>query len=179
MEHFPVSVVDIVAVLIICLSTLRGFHRGLSGELAQLVSLILAFVVGVYTYRPFGTWILNNTHASSRTAHTVAFVVAVASVILAAVLLGFVFRRIMKIVFDPKVDKPGGGLAGFVSGTLAVILILVMLNLWPHAYLNRKCGEESVIGRLVVKFMPAVREKADELPVTRDVKKEIRKATEL
>jgi uncharacterized membrane protein required for colicin V production len=179
MEHFPVSVIDIIAVLIICLSTLRGFFRGLSGELAQLISLVLALVVGVYTYRPFGAWILSNTHLSNRAAHTVAFVVAVTSVILAAVLLSFVFRRIMKVVFEPTVDKPGGGLAGFISGTLAVILIFMILNLWPHAYLNRKCGEESVIGRVVVKFMPVAREKVDELPVTREVKEEIRKATDL
>jgi len=179
MEHFPVSVIDIVAVLIICLSTLRGFLRGLSGELAQLISLVLALVVGVYTYRPFGTWILNNTHISNRAAHTVAFVVAVAAVILVAVLLSFVFRRIMKIVFEPNVDKPGGGLAGFISGVLAVILIFMILNLWPHAYLNRKCGEESVIGRVVVRFMPAVQEKVGELPATQEVKKEIQKATDL
>ena len=179
MEHFPVSVVDMIAVLVICLSTLRGFFRGLSGELAQLISLVLALVVGVYSYRPFGIWILSNTHLSHRAAHTVAFVVTVTTVILAAVLLGFVFRRIMKIVFDPKIDKPGGGLAGFVSGTLAVLLVLMILNLWPHAYLNRKCGEESVIGRLVVKFMPAVREKVDDLPATRKVKEEIQEATDL
>ena len=101
-------------------------------------------------------------------------------------LLGFVFRRIMKIVFEPAVDKPGGGFAGFVSGILAVLIVFMIMIQWPNDYLNRKFGEESVIGRVVVKlaarsapWMPAGRDKVDSLPVSKEVKKEIRKAGEL
>lgn len=179
MDSLPINAIDIGALLIICLSTLRGFHRGLSGELAQLVSVTAALILGLYSFQPFGAWILANTHLSSRSAHALAFGATVAAVILAMVLLGFVFRSIMKIVFEEKVDKPGGGLAGFISGVLVVVILFMILTLFPHDYLNRQFGEGSIIGRVVVKWTPAIHDSIDELPASKDVKRELRKATEL
>jgi uncharacterized membrane protein required for colicin V production len=179
MEHFPINAVDIGALLVVCLSTLRGFHRGLSGELAQLISVVAALILGVYTRKPFGSWLLENTHLSNRSAHALAFVLTVVAVILAMVLLGFVFRRIMKVVFEEGVDKPGGGLAGFASGTLVAIIVFMIMNMWPHEYLNRQFGEESIIGRVVVKWTPTVQDKADELPASKKIKKEIKRTTDL
>ena len=179
MEHLPVNAVDIGALLVICLSTLRGFHRGLSGELAQLISVTVALILGLYARDPFASWLLANTHLASRSAHALAFALVVTGVIIAAILLGFVFSRIMKIVFEESVDKPGGGFAGFVSGILIVALVFMIVTMWPNEYLNRQFGEESIIGRAVIRWTPTVRDRLGDLPVSKEVNKGIRKSRDL
>ena len=175
----PISVVDIGASLVICLSALRGFLRGLSGEISQLISLAASLILGIFFREPFGRWLMGHTHLAAPTAHALAFTVTVFGALVVLILIGFVLRKIMKVVFEPGVDKPFGGLAGLLSGVLIVIIVFAAMNLWPHEYLNRKFGEESVIGRVIVKWMPKAEETVDEIPIPKDVKREIREATEL
>ena len=179
MNDIPVNVVDIGASLVICLSTLRGFHRGLSGEWSQLIGVTAALVFGVYFHDPFGSWILAHSHVPARTAYALAFVITAVGVILGMVLLGFLFRRIMKVVFEPKVDKPGGGLAGFISGAILVVIVFMAVNMWPNEYLNRQFGRESIIGRAVVRCTPAIHEETGEIPPVKKTRKEIREAADL
>ena len=43
-----------------------------------------------------------------------------------------------------------------------ILIVVVMMNLWPHEYLNRKFGEESVVGTVVLRYMPSLRETIEE-----------------
>jgi len=164
------NLVDIGALVVVAVGTFVGYRRGLSGELARLVSIVAAFVLGLFFFRPVGAWIVNHTRLEDRSAQAVAFMVTIGAALVAMVLLRIVLKRVMQVVFEEMTDKVGGAIAGFVRAALTVAIIVMMVNTWPHDYLNRQFGEESVIGRLVLKYVPILREKVEELPVSNKVK---------
>lgn len=143
------SVVDIVACVLIALGTLQGLLRGLSGELAELLSLVAAFVFGLWFHQPLAAWMQDNTRLSDRPAQTLAFAMTVLTALIVMLCLRFVVRRVMKVVIEARFDRVGGAVSGFARTSVIVLILFVLFNIWPHAYLNRVFGDESLIGAWV------------------------------
>lgn len=156
------NLIDIVALVVVVLGAFQGWLRGLSGELARLISVVVAFVLGIYFYRPFGAWFLENTRLSIQAADTLAFVVTVLAAAVVMVLLRVVLKRIMKVVIEEKFDKACGVAAGLLRAWVLVAVVFLAMNLWPNTYLNRKFGEESIIGRQVLRLVPELRGAVEE-----------------
>lgn len=162
------NLIDTVALAVVGAGMLRGYWRGLSGELAQLIGLVSAFVLGLSVYRGVGEWLADRTRLEGRPAAIVAFLGTMAVAAGVMLLVRLVLRRVMKVVVEEKIDRPAGCIAGFLRATLFVVLVFVVMNLWPHEYLNAKFGEESAIGRLVVRLMPAMREGVEKIEEERE-----------
>jgi membrane protein required for colicin V production len=169
MNNLPISVVDIGALIILLLGAIIGLKRGLSGEIARFVGTIIAFCLGIFFYKPFGMWLVEHTRLGEKPAHVIAFVLMVAAVLLVTLLVRLILRSIMKISFEGNIERIGGLLAGFIRATVLVLIIFVVMNMWPHEYLTRIFGEESVIGRMVVRYMPAIEKQIDKIPVKEKV----------
>ncbi len=168
MENFPVpNVVDIVALVVITLGSLLGMKRGLSGELAKLLSVVTAFIFGIAFCNPFGAWLIEHSRLGVRSAYAFAFLVTIVLAFVLLLVLRFALKRVMKVVVAKEFDKIGGLIAGFISSVFFVVIVLLGINLWPHNYLNRVFGSESILGRGVLRVVPAVREelKKNNLPV--------------
>ena len=157
------SIVDIIAIVVVLIGILLGFRRRFSGELAHLVSIIVAFIVGLMTYRPLGYWLLENSRLGSRAAHAVAFVSTIVLASLVMVLIRTLLKRIISVVLEEETDKIAGVVAGFIKSTLFILIVFLFMNMIPHDYLNRIFGEESAIGRVVLRFMPRIEEKLEEM----------------
>jgi len=158
----PISIVDILALIAVALGTLQGWHRGLSGELARLAGIVAALILGLYLFHPFGDWILKHTLLGLRAANTLAFLTTAIAATVVMVVLRFLLKRLMKIVIEERADKVGGLFAGLVRCSAFVFIVFLIMNLWPHDYLNRKFGEESLIGAAIIRFVPSLREHKDE-----------------
>lgn len=159
----PPSLIDLLALAMLVLGGVQGYFRGLSGELARLISVIIAFMLGLRFYHPFGSWALEHTRLEGRPSLALAFVVTVVTVIVVLLVLRHVIKRIMKIVVEEQVEKSGGVLAGVVRAMVYVVIVFVVLNLVPHEYLNRKFGEESLIGTAIQGAMPHMQELIEDL----------------
>ena len=48
----PPSLVDLVALAVVAIGGIVGLIRGLSGELARLISTVVALLLGLRFYRP-------------------------------------------------------------------------------------------------------------------------------
>jgi uncharacterized membrane protein required for colicin V production len=163
MNGFPYpNVVDLIAVLFIIFSIYHGSRRGLSGEIAQLVSVVVAFVVGMLGHRPVADWIDLNTRIHGSAAAALSFVTIVVIAGIVMICLRSLLRKIMKVVFEEPFDKVAGSVAGFVRSALFTLIVFIAVNLTPHEYLNRLFGEESVIGTLTLKMMPMLQEELEE-----------------
>ena len=167
------NIIDIVAIVLIVLWGARGYRRGLSGELASVVSVITALVLGLFLYQPVGDWTAANTRLTGDLAQALAFGITVVLVILTAILFRTLARKVVSIVFAESIDKSLGLLAGFVRGCVIVTILFLIMNLWPHEYLNRKFGEESVIGKLVLKAVPSVRKTIKNIKIKRPSRQEL------
>jgi len=170
MENIPPpSVIDIVALIIVALGMFQGFRRGLSGELARLISIVVAFALGLHFYHPFGLWLSAHTRLSEQPAHALAFITAIIAAIVTMILLRIVLKRVMTIVFEKKIDKMGGLLAGFVCSSVIVIIIFMIMIIVPNNYLNRQFGQNSVIGSVIIKYMPVLCKESEELPIAEKI----------
>ena len=153
----PLSLVDIIAILLVAVGGLQGFFRGLSGELARLIGAVLAFFAGVWLRAPVGGWIADNTRLEEQAANALAFTVTIILALLIMMLLRMLIKRMVQVVFAEAFDKFAGVIAGLLRMSIMVLIVFLCMNMIPHAYLNRVFGEESAIGRIVVKYVPAVR----------------------
>jgi uncharacterized membrane protein required for colicin V production len=154
MNHFPaISVIDIAALIIIGVNLIIGLRRGLSGELAGLIGTIAAFGLGAYFLAPFGAWLQDHTRLGERPAQALAFISVAVGVIVVMILLRLLLGKLMKISFEPTIDKVGGFTSGLIRSCVLVLIIVVAIQMCPNDYLNRKVGEESVVGRAVVKYV--------------------------
>ncbi len=161
----PLAIVDIVALCVVAIGGIQGYLRGLSGELARLIGTIFAFVSGVMLHGPVGEWILANTRLTGQIAHAVAFIATVVLAILILIALRLIVKRLMKIVFAEGFDKTMGILAGLLRMSIAVCIVFLIMNLVPSPYLNRHFGESSMIGSIVIRYVPTIQETLQEVKV--------------
>ncbi|MDI6774615.1 MAG: CvpA family protein [Verrucomicrobiota bacterium] len=160
MDVMPLfNAVDIGAVVLLILGVLLGFSRRLSGELTCLISVVAAFVVGLFLCRPLTDWFLALERLGPQPARVLAFLAAlvVAGVLMILARLGL--ARAIRVVFSEQADRLLGALAGLVRSLVLIAVIFIVANLVPSEFLNRQFGEASAIGRVVRKFMPAIEEK--------------------
>jgi len=163
MENLPpVSLVDVIAFAAVALGAVRGYFRGLSGELARVISLVAAFALGLRFYGPLSEWVLAYTRIAEENAPVAAFIITVLAAVVCLFLLRYLLKRVMKIVIEERADKTGGVIAGLLRTSVMVLIVFLALNLWPNERLNRIFGEESLIGRLVLKAAPRAREYVEE-----------------
>jgi uncharacterized membrane protein required for colicin V production len=161
MEDLPAfSVIDVAAMVVALLCAAHGYRRGLSGALAQSAGAVAALILGLYAYQPFSAWLQIHTRLTERAAEVTAFLSTSIAVIVALLMLRSVLKRIMKIVIEQPFDKWAGLLAGTLRAIALVSIVFLAMNLWPHPYLNRKFGEESAIGRVALRLIPLLRERA-------------------
>jgi uncharacterized membrane protein required for colicin V production len=168
MENLPVpNIADYLALAVIVLGSLLGMKRGLSGELARLVSVIVALLFGIEFLSPFGEWVEENSRLGTRSAYAFAFLVTVVGALILLFALRFLLKRVLKIVVAESFDRTGGLIAGLISSTAIVVMIFLGLNLWPHEYLNTVFGSESIVGRNVLRIVPRARQELQEsgLPI--------------
>ena len=156
------NIVDIIVLVIIVLGAIQGLLRGLSGELARLISTVIVFILGVSCYRPVGLLLASHTRLSAAAAGAVAFSIVAATAIILMVLLRYVLKKLMKVVFVPWFDKVGGCVAGMLRASIFVMIIIIVMNMVPNEYVNEQCGEKSIIGTGVLKVMPRIREELDD-----------------
>lgn len=169
------NIIDIAAIAIVILGIIQGYRRRLSGELAHLISVVAAFSIGVFFFRPVGSWFTDHTRLTDQGSHVVAFITTMLASLIVMTLLRIVLGRVMKVVIEPEVDRTAGAIAGFCRASVFVIIVFIIMNMWPHDYLNRVFGEESLIGGIVIKCMPTVQEVVEE---HRDKVEELRDRTD-
>jgi len=151
----PPSAVDIAAAALVVLGTLYGYVRGLSGELAQFVGIAGAFVFGLWLHAPAAGWIDAHTRLAGRSAQTVGFAATAVLAFAAWIVLRALLKPVLRVIVEDRFEKPGGLVAGLVRSVLLVIIVFVVLNLWPHPYLNATFGRKSLIGAVIRSHLPA------------------------
>jgi uncharacterized membrane protein required for colicin V production len=155
-EALPsLSAVDVVALGVLALGGLHGYLRGLSGELAQLAAVVGGLVCGLWMHAPLAERTAAATRLEGRPAQAVAFAASVAAAFAVVLLLRALLKPVMRVIVEERFEKPGGVVAGLLRGGAVVVLVFVLLNLWPHPYLNRTFGETSLFGSLIRRHLPA------------------------
>lgn len=158
------NMVDVVAAILLVIGVWRGFRRGLSGELAKLISLVVMMVAGWQFYQPLSER-LGGTRLSSEGAQLAAFLGTVIAAGLAMWLLWLVLRHLMEFKFKTPLEQIGGMAAGATRTLILFSIIVVCMALTPIPYFRRVFGEESLLGSVIMRdAVPVYRQVAEENP---------------
>ncbi len=162
----PFNLVDIIALLFVLLHVVLSWRRGLSEEIARVAGSMVAFWLGLRYHMGVADWLTAHTRMEGASARVVAYIAVVLLVILASLLLTLLLGKLIKLAIPETFDKVAGAVAGLVKGAFYAAMIFLAMNLWPHDYLNHHFGEASVIGSVVMKWVPVVQEQLEEQGVT-------------
>lgn len=117
---------DILIIIILVVTLIRGIFRGLVKELASIIGVLGGFYAAYSYYpylgRPLGRWI---SHAGW--ANIVGFVFLFTVVYLIISILGVVIKYLLSIAFLGWVDRLCGVLFGALKGILICAVLLVAL----------------------------------------------------
>lgn len=153
---FP-NAADIFALIIIAIGMIRGFVRGLSGELGHLLGVVAAFLSSILLYDKAALWMAEHMRLGEKEAGALSFVATFILAWLVVLIVSRIVRYIVRSSLQEKTDRIWGALLGIIKSIIIVLAIFIALNLWPNDYINRVFGRESVIGYFVVRVMPQVR----------------------
>ena len=152
-----VGAVDVIALVVLMIGALVGFRRGLSAQIAGPLSLLLAMLFALYAYGP----IRQAIHTSGWVPASTQSLAGIAGVVLASLvvfmLLRWILSRGIRRLTENRGEHVGGALFGALRTALFILIIFLLMNVFPHAGLNRRFGEDSLIGRQVIRMTPAIR----------------------
>jgi membrane protein required for colicin V production len=122
---------DAVLLVILVVSVLTSFRKGLSREVIGLVAVLLALVFGIWFYGTVGALVL--PYVSSRaTANFAGFFLIFFGTILLGSIVSYVVGRFLRVTGLSIVDHALGAVFGLVRGTLvAVTLIMGIMAFSP------------------------------------------------
>lgn len=155
-----IDLVDIAAFVAVALMMLMGIRRGLSGELAGMVSAVAGFLFGVLFFSAIVDWMMEHSRLGYESARLVTFVAVMLISISVMLVLRIVLHMLLKLAIDKKTDRWGGGLAGVLKGVIIVLAIFVLMILSPVESARRTFGDKSMIGVLLLKAVPELKDGA-------------------
>ncbi|NCC51299.1 MAG: CvpA family protein [Spartobacteria bacterium] len=159
METTPLfNLVDIFAVLVVLPGIWQGWRRGLSGEIARVVSAVASFWAGWHYYARMGYWLTDHTRLNPQEALAVAFVAIILGAFLLTWVVRIVLKHIIEFTFKERIEKAGGALAGGLRTAMVVAAIIFFIGLLPNDYLHRTFAENSLIGRQLDHYIPTAYE---------------------
>ncbi len=132
------SLVDLVIFAVLAVSVISAFVKGFFVEVFSLVGVIVGLFLAAANYATFAPWI-ERVVENHEVANLIAFVVIALLVMVAAGLLGRVFRRLLRGVGLGIVDRLLGAAFGLVKGVVVVTLVLmaIVAFLPRQAWLDR------------------------------------------
>ena len=156
------NIFDIIVLLYLLFGIYQGLRRGLSGELASVISTALAFFGGWKLYQPLGDHLLKITKLTPPTAHAAAFVLLIVGGYIVLIIIRLLLRHLMEFSFKGKLERLGGALAGLIRATVIAAAIVLVVGLGPAAYLRHIAIEQSVFGSEVFSYLGPVVENLKE-----------------
>lgn len=123
--------VDMVIIVILAATMIKGFVKGLVREVCELFGIVLAIFVAYTNYQHWGDELVFRFGLPEAVAYPVAFAVIALGISVAAGLLGMFLGKLLKFTPVGVVDHLAGIGVGFAKGFIFVCILTVLLTAVP------------------------------------------------
>ncbi|MDZ4198472.1 MAG: CvpA family protein [Kiritimatiellia bacterium] len=155
LSEFGSVAVDALVVGLLLLGLIRGYVRGLSGELAQLAGLAGIYLAVRNATPRVTSWLIDQGRSDAAQAEWIGLVLVIVASILVIWMIRRVLRSCLQFSFKGKVEKLGGALAGLLIATLLAAILLVLAARSPWPALRQAVLLDSVAGEMAnAHFLP-------------------------
>ena len=117
---------DIVLLLILVVSVVTSFRKGLSRELIGLIAVVLGLLLGVWFYGTAGAFLLPYV-SSPVVAHLAGFFLIFAGVMVLGAVVGYTVGRFLRVTGLSIFDHVLGAAFGLVRGVLISVAVILGL----------------------------------------------------
>jgi membrane protein required for colicin V production len=118
---------DILIVVILGYSLVRGLFRGLVKEMSSIIGVLGGFYAA-YTYYSFPAGLLSNLIKNTAYVNILSFLIIFCSVVILVSVLGVIIKYLLNIAFLGWVDRIFGVGFGFIKGFLIVSVLFISLT---------------------------------------------------
>ncbi|MBZ5622461.1 MAG: CvpA family protein [Acidobacteriia bacterium] len=151
---------DAVLLVILAVSVLTSFRKGLSREVIGLAAVVLALLFGIWFYGPVGSLVL--PYLSSRSAANFAgFILVFFGVVLLGSVVSYVVGRFLRVTGLSIFDHALGAVFGVVRGTLIAVALIMGIMAFspgdkpPESVVNSRMAPYEVdAARVIVSMAP-------------------------
>jgi membrane protein required for colicin V production len=151
---------DAILLIILAISVLTSFRKGLSREVIGLVAVVVALILGIWFYGTAGSLVL--PYVSSRSvANLAGFFLVFFGVMLLGVLVSHVVGRFLRVTGLSFVDHLLGAAFGLVRGIFVAVALIMGLMAFstgdqpPQAVVNSRIAPYAVdAARFFVSMAP-------------------------
>lgn len=145
--------IDIIIIVLVAISTFRGFRRGLIREVFSLLGSIIAIVVAYQGYQELSLHLMMAYPLTDWQAQLIAFLVLVLAISLTAVLLGFIWAKIIRLTPFAILDNLAGAGFGMLKIGVLVLCCVALLTSFGIPPINQVL-QESIAVQYIYSFWP-------------------------
>jgi membrane protein required for colicin V production len=118
---------DIIIIVILGYSLVRGIFRGLVKEVSSIVGVLGGFYAS-FTYYPKLAKLLSGLIRETAYLNILSFLIIFCSVLIVVGILGIIIKYLLNIAFLGWVDRIGGVGFGFIKGILIASVLFITLT---------------------------------------------------
>lgn len=126
-ERGKMNTFDIVIMVIVSFCLIRGFFKGLIGEISGIVGVFAGFY-GAYAYYPMVAVYVQKWIQNAQIRDLTSFFLVFCMILIGVSLLSILIRKLLNLVFLGWVDRTFGLVFGAAKGILIVSVLLVMIT---------------------------------------------------
>ena len=118
---------DILIIVILGYSLVRGLFRGLVKEVSSIIGVLGGFYAAFTYYKMLGG-LLSGLIKNTAYLNILSFLIIFCSVLILISVLGVIIKYLLNIVFLGWVDRIGGLSFGIIKGVLIVAVLFITLT---------------------------------------------------
>ena len=118
---------DILIIIIICYSLIRGLFRGLIKEVSSIIGVLGGFYAA-YSYYPMVAKLIAGLIFNPSYLNILSFLIIFCTVLIIISILGIVIKYLLNVAFLGWIDRACGLAFGLVKGILIVTVLFIILT---------------------------------------------------
>lgn len=126
-----INLLDFGIIIIIIISILRGYQKGLIRQIIAVVALIAAFYIAMENYQLVAVYFNENLSMTMPISEVIAFGLIVIVVSAIINIVGYLLNKLTGLLLLSMVDSVGGAIIGLLKGGLIVYILLILLGRIP------------------------------------------------
>lgn len=124
------NLLDIAILIIVTLTTIRGFSRGIIQEAATILGLIASFFLASLYYQDLAFW-SDRLYPNHKTLLSLfSFVLIFILCIFFFNFLAIIARKAIRLVLLGWMDRTLGGLFGLIKGAVIIFILVTILTVF-------------------------------------------------
>ncbi|MDX9702232.1 MAG: CvpA family protein [Candidatus Auribacterota bacterium] len=148
--QIPLNWIDVMVGVILIIFAIRGYRRGLSGEILQVVGLLASLLLAYHFFGYVGDVLQKSISMPEGIASILGYVGVFVLLYTFFYVIRVIVHKIMSVSFIAVIEKGGGILAGTMRGVCALSVLFVLIGMLRQPAITQYIFKESLTGKYIL-----------------------------